>query len=404
LLLAHRYTGLFLVTFLVVAGLTGSTLAFYHELDATLNPRLFKTNHPSGAKTIDPFLLREKLAETLGETPVHWMPLALEQDKAVAIWVEPKSTNEDDEYFFDPVTGDLLGSRRWGDLGHGVTLNLLPFLYRLHYSLALGETGALLFGIAALLWTMDCFVGAWLTFPAGRSAQSSQGRTTLAAWLRRWGAAWLIKGGALFRSIFSFHRAAGLWLWALLFVFAWSAVGFNLNRVFHPVMRQVFGMTDPSASLPDRESPLLHPALDWREAHQTARAAMTMESHDRGFQVTKEGFFQYLPDSGTYRYAVHSSLDLGDRFAGTRLWIDANDGRTLAFEAPTGIATGNTLASWLFALHMGTVGGTAYRVAVVLIGIAVSALSLSGVWIWWRKRSVKRNSHSKRGNRSTLVS
>jgi uncharacterized iron-regulated membrane protein len=46
-----------------------------------------------------------------------------------------------DEIFLDPMSGEILGERKWGDLGQGVT-NLVPLLYRLHYSLALGTFGA----------------------------------------------------------------------------------------------------------------------------------------------------------------------------------------------------------------------------------------------------------------------
>ena len=41
----------------------------------------------------------------------------------------------------------------------------MPFIYRLHYSLALDTFGSYAFGIVALLWTLDCFVAIWLSFP-----------------------------------------------------------------------------------------------------------------------------------------------------------------------------------------------------------------------------------------------
>lgn len=44
----------------------------------------------------------------------------------------------------------------------------MPFVYRLHYSLALDTIGTYAFGIIALLWTLDCFIGAYLTLPRGR--------------------------------------------------------------------------------------------------------------------------------------------------------------------------------------------------------------------------------------------
>ena len=40
--LMHRYVGLALAIFLIMSGLTGSIIAFNHELDAWLNPSLFE--------------------------------------------------------------------------------------------------------------------------------------------------------------------------------------------------------------------------------------------------------------------------------------------------------------------------------------------------------------------------
>ncbi|MGQ0591136.1 MAG: PepSY domain-containing protein, partial [Gammaproteobacteria bacterium] len=38
--LLHRYAGLAMTVFLILVGVTGSVLAFYHELDRWLNPEL----------------------------------------------------------------------------------------------------------------------------------------------------------------------------------------------------------------------------------------------------------------------------------------------------------------------------------------------------------------------------
>lgn len=390
LLLIHRYTGLAIATFIVVAGLTGTLLAFYHDLDAALNPRLYRVDPPAaGAVTLDPFEVRERLAAALPDEMINWLPLKTEPGEALVVWIEPSDPSQDDELFVNPYNGEILGSRRWGDLGQGVRTNLLPFIYRLHYALALGDTGAILFGVVALLWAVDCFVGAWLTFPVGRS--SPRRPALLLDWARRWRVSWLIKGGSLFRSLFTFHRAAGLWIWAMLFVFAWSGVGFNLQPVFKPIMAAAFGYTDPWDGLADLTEPKARPALDWRAAHAIATEAMAAEAEQRGFEIRGEDFIQYLPENGLYRFSVHSSLDLSRDKASTRIWIDGDTGSLIAFDADTGVSTGNTLASWLFALHMGAVGGVAYRVVVAVLGLVITGLALSGVYLWWRRRK----SHSR---------
>lgn len=373
----HRWVGLAIAVFLVVAALTGSFLAFYEPLDAALNPHLLRVTPPGAdAPRLDPFTLRERASAHLG-VELESVDLTAEPGHAASFWVDAPAP-ADDEFFFDPYTGEFLGSRRWGDLGQGLT-NLLPFLYKLHYSLALGDTGILLLGIAALLWTIDCFVGAWLTFPV------SAGRE---GWLPRWGRAWLLRGGSRFRLVFSFHRAAGLWLWAMLFVFAWSAVGLNLKPVYHPVMKTLFGYADVWDTLPTLPAP--RPAgLDWRTAYEKAKAAMAAEAGRHGFQVQAERWFSYRPGNGLFRYTVRSTRDISERFAATDVWINGQTGALVATRLPIGENAGNTITTWINALHFAAVGGTAYRVVVAVLGVLISGLVISGVLIWWRKRRAR---------------
>jgi hypothetical protein len=89
------------------------------------------------------------------------------------------------------------------------------------------------FGIAALIWTIDSFVALYLSLPI--SVRRHEAGTGMAAmvprrsWWTRWKPSWLVKWrGTLFRVSFDLHRAAGLWVWGILLVFAWSSVGLNL--------------------------------------------------------------------------------------------------------------------------------------------------------------------------------
>jgi uncharacterized iron-regulated membrane protein len=381
MLAIHRYVGLFIATFILVAGLTGSVLVFFHELDAWVNPWHRVTPPVPDAPFMDPFVLRDKVAAELpgAHAEVHFSP---KPGESLSVWAEiaPERWRQ---YYVDPYTGALLGSREWGAISEG-THNLFTFLYRLHYQLALGTVGTWLFGIAALLWTLDCFIGVYLTFPARRSAGKGDGRS----WLARWKPSWLVKGGSLFGAIFTFHRAGGLWMWPLLFVFAWSAVGFNLRPVFSPVMG-LFGTTDVHGSLPLLDPPKDDPAIGWQEAHQRAKALMAAEATKRGFTVGEEDHLGYDPEHGAYHYSVHSSLDLADRWGGTVVYVDGDTGAQLGFEAPTGVVVGGTMTSWLFALHMGTVGGLPYRILVCVLGVLIATLSVTGVVIWWQKRALR---------------
>lgn len=379
----HRYVGLGIATFVFVAALTGSVLVFFHELDAWVNPWSQVTPPTPDTPLMEPFALRDHIAAALpgAHAEVHFNP---KPGESLEVW---QKIGEDDwrQTFVDPYTGTVLGSREWGAISEG-TINLFTFIYCLHYQLALGTVGTWLFGIAALLWTLDCFVGMYLTFPARlRSASSA---ADVRSWLARWKPSWLVKGGSLFGTVFTFHRASGLWVWPLLFVFAWSAVGFNLQPVFSPVM-SLFGTTDVHGSLPHLDPPRDKPAIGWKEAHTKARTLMAQEAEQRGFTIHAEDHMGYDAEHGAYHYSVRSSLDLTDRRAGTAVYLDGDSGAPLGFDAPTGVVAGDTMANWLFALHMGTVGGLTYRIVVCIMGIVISVLCVTGVWIWWSKRALR---------------
>jgi uncharacterized iron-regulated membrane protein len=394
----HRYVGLVMTLFLVVAGLTGSLLAFYHELDSLLNPGLYRVAPPEpGAPLLDPLAQREALQRQLPHGMyayrVHFQqhPEQATVLEAAALPGQPHAA--DDEYFVDPYTGRVLGSRRWGDLGQGVR-NVMPFMYRLHYSLGLGKVGVTLFGIVALLWTIDCFIGGYLTLPTSQP----RGRRGLSVWLARWKPAWLVRASQLFSLVFTWHRASGLWVWALLLVFAWSGVGLNLRSVYEPVMEAAFGSQERAFErIRKLDPPVAAPELDWREAHLRARTLMAEQAALQGFEVLSERRMVYHPEYAAFRYQVKSSLDVSDRYPDTTIWFGARDGRLLGFDAATGQNAGLTLTTWLYQLHFGAVSslGLPYRVLVCLMGIATAVLSVTGVWIWWVKRAKRLRQRSR---------
>lgn len=119
------------------------------------------------------------------------------------------------QLFIDSGTGKERGRLTVGGLPTGWD-NLMPFIYHLHFNLSLGEIGGWVLGICALIWTLDCFVGFYLTLPARRrqaAASSDRPKTgeTRKTWWQRWQPAWAIKWRAsALRVNFDLHRAGGL--------------------------------------------------------------------------------------------------------------------------------------------------------------------------------------------------
>jgi uncharacterized iron-regulated membrane protein len=51
---------------------------------------------------------------------------------------------------------------------------------------------------------------------------------------------------------------------------------------------------------------------------------------------------------------------------------------------------GARVNSVLYPLHTGELGGVLGEAIVALLGLALGALGISGIWLWWRRRPVRR--------------
>jgi hypothetical protein len=166
----------------------------------------------------------------------------------------------------------------------------------------------------------------------------------------------------------------------MLFVLAWSSVAFNLKDVYNPLMRKLFH------AQPEVAADALEPAMGWSEGLAWGRAWMAVVAEEKGFTVLAEDLFSYDPQRGLFRYRVQSDRDVAEKWGSTSVWFDAETGALRATRIPTGEAAGDTVTTWLLALHMAAIWGLLFKIFVSLVGIVVALLSVTGMVIWWRKR------------------
>jgi uncharacterized iron-regulated membrane protein len=394
--IVHRWLGLAMAGFLLIVGLTGSLLSFYPELDGWINAELYPPEI-AGKHQLTLGQMAEKVRTmypqsrvsyvTYGQVGWRWV--------SVAPGVNPK-TNEPytidfNQVILNPYTGDEIAKRNWGAISEG-KINLMPFIYELHYNLALSNFGLWTLGIIALIWTLDNFVGLYLTFPA--KLKSSQKAHTNKSWWSRWKPAWLLRlrAGA-FKLNFDLHRAGGLWLWLILLTFAWSSVYMNLwDTVYTWGTRCVMEFKMPWTELKPLDEPLTAPKLGWVDAENIAKKLLDEQATKYGFKVDKPVSMYLQSEFGTYEYAVRSSLDIqdNDKRGMTRIFIDANTGAFKLLLLPTGQYTGNTVTTWLYSLHMANIFGLPYKIFVCVLGLAVVMLSVTGIYIWLKKRKASK--------------
>lgn len=378
----HRWFGLFAATFLFIAGTTGAIMAWDQELDAWLNPHWFRPW--SHAPFMSPLDLADRLEQADPRLHVSWMPLSIEADRTLMVSVRPTlnpATGQPHELNFDqvvldPGTGHVLGQRRWGEASLARE-NLIPFLYKLHHTLHLPSVGGFdlstwFMGMVAMAWVLDTLIAMWISFP------------NLRQWKRSFALRWSAGGH---RRLFDLHRSGGVWLFALMLVLAVTSVSMNLgDPVMRPLVSWFSELTpSPMAHKPARVSPQAH-APTRREVVALAQAEAQKRQwprpaggifHNSGAGVWGVGFFE--AGQG------HGNGGLGNPW----LYFDARDGRLLGAEEPGVGSAGDLFLQAMFPLHSGRILGLPGRILMSALGVAVAALSLTGVLIWARKRRAR---------------
>lgn len=413
----HRWAGLFTAVFLFIAGLTGTIISWDHELDEWLNPHLFD------ARVIDPnaealpaLSLVEKLEAADPKAQVVYFPLENEPGHTAQFSVQPRLNPQTgalyelgyNQAFLEPSTGEVVGKRYWGRLSLD-SENLLPFLYKLHYSMHIPtfnnitRWGIWFMGIVGIVWLFDCCVGFYLTLPQRAYRNVSAGAAISDAvlgdvpagvgrrtWWQRWKPSWLIKwSGSAYRINFDVHRAFGLWLWLLLFILAFTSVSMNLgDEVVRPILRSISSLT-PDA-FDDRTPTPLDKPITPDVSFTAAIDAASKEASHRGWTEPAGSAF-YGRHHGIYAVRFFASGEAhGSGGMAKMLFVDGKNGSIVGGRVPWEGTAADVFMQLQFPLHSGRIAGIPGRIVLSVLGVVVAILSGTGIVIWFKKRQARR--------------
>lgn len=357
---AHRWLGLIILLFVVVAGVTGSAIAFWRGLDAWLNPGWYRVA-PEGER-LSLTELSARVVDGRPERKIHGLilPDRPEAGLVVLLAADPQGM---DELFMDPYTGSILGLRDTDALSLDRE-HLLPFLYRLHYSLQLGRFGEYVLGIAALLWLGVSVSGYWLAWPRGKKP-------------RKWRKVLTVKASAgAPRLLFDLHRAGGLLFGAILIVVAWTGLWWNMDYAVRPAVDRLLTATpwypDIHAKTPiaDDIGPDRAMALA-----QSARPMGTIY------------YIRPLADKQLYSVAMKQPGE-ADLYGRTTVYVTMA-GQIVHISEPAANKPGDSYAQWQLPLHTGQFLGLPGRVLWLVAGLIPLLLGVTGTVLWLRKTFFK---------------
>jgi uncharacterized iron-regulated membrane protein len=430
----HRWAGITTGIFLISMGLSGALLSWGFELDAWLNPELYKVQP---GPTLDPFDLAARVEAQVPEVKITSLPLEFVPGHAAIFDVRPALNPETGkpfklDYFklwADPVTGQVLGHKSPGRMGLD-RQHLMPTVYEIHHSFGFGPEYywyiRRLEGALGLAWAVNCLVGLYVSMPK-LPRRLSIGRTQASldagpprvtpGFLSRWKPAWKInfRHGA-YRVAFDAHRAFALWLFLLLFLQAASTMvtmQFMQRNVVLPTMALFGSIQSPTPFVgtyadlyaegpfgignkrPPPQKPVAKPALDFAAAVGRAQEeAARLGWSDPLGRVLYSGNVAAIYTGNASVYRVRFFPPGADERLTPN--ISSNAIKELDIDGVTGDLVGKrepfhgTVADFViqeaFPIHSGLAYGYWGRIVASVMGAGTVMLAVTGYWIWLRKR------------------
>ncbi|WP_395147530.1 PepSY-associated TM helix domain-containing protein [Moraxella atlantae] len=407
----HRYVGLGTAVFLLITALTGALLAFEESLDNWFNHKLAYVE-PQTSQPLSIAQLHDQVVATFPQKKFSSMPVEIEPNHAVVFNVDrdrsksthPTNTPTFQQVFVNPYTGDIIGTR---DREQWAWQNTMWKVFWLHRNLLMGDIGQTILGIAGLLWTLNCFVGLYLTLPRARKQAANASLPTRSrSWLQQWLRAWTVRRfSSWFKLNYDLHHALGLWFWLLALPIAWASVGFNLKPVYQPVMALMGAQNAPKpktdAPRPQQISMTDHTlAINKYQAIDTLTTMAQRQAQADGLHFVRPLGIRWQAEDGAWQLRFKTAEDIGNGRGASSITVNAQTGAVSKTNYGARAAVVNKAEHWWYALHRAHFDNRWYPILLAVFGIATAVMCVTGVYLWWRGRQARQKQRAKQQAKS----
>lgn len=356
-LVVHRWLGLIAGLLFVLIGLTGSVLVFDHAIDEWLNPQLLLSDGTGERASLEEVL-------DAAEESYEGKSLSISKPRiSNGVWTVWFSSGTETEPQFtavhvDPYDARVTGTRVWGE-------DLMSWIYRLHFRLLAGETGATIVGIAGIVMMISIVSGIYLWWPL---------------WKNGWRAAFAVRGGRRFN--YDLHKTVGITSTVFLLVISFTGVYMEFHDWFQATISSFAEVTEPPEDIASSLSEMAQPLTP-----------------DQALAIAQEHFpnatFDHLhPPAGSdgfYEVAFRQHGEVQKSFGRTQVFLDQYTREILAIRSPQDFTAADAFFAWQFPLHSGEAFGLVGRWMVFVTGLAPGVLYLTGFVLWLQgRRSRKR--------------
>ncbi len=377
----HRWSGLAMLVMLLVAGLTGTLIAFRYELDGLINRDWYTVPAQQQRLPIQTvinavedhfpgtYVTSVRLGDSASDALRVYLGNAMDAGVAHVHTPGMKTTLEYNEIFVDPYTAGVLGYRNTGHFDLGGR-GFIPTMVRLHYTLYAGAVGVYLMGIVSLLWFVTSLIGLLLSWPKPFFSR--------AAWAKVLGVRW---HSGTFKINYDLHRSTGLLFLPVLATVAFTGIYLNLPKLVKPAVTAFSTLNETPKLTPVS---LGVPAFTPDQA--IAKAFLEVPGA-KPYSVSRSFV------NGTYSVRMRLPSDVSAS-GNNVVYFSMADGAIARTVLARQVSAGQTFINWQYPLHSGLAFGLTGQILVMLGGLVLILACVTGLWMWLRrKRPARERKH-----------
>ncbi len=172
-----------------------------------------------------------------------------------------------------------------------------------------------------------------------------------------------------------------MWILPVLIALALSSVYLNLNTQFKWVVDKFSPVTTVECSCHvDPNAKWLVDTASWDGAIKLA-------------QQTKPEFtvggMTFLPDTRKFIVSMKGPDDLTEEVGMTKIYVNAISGELMHVHDRNAETAGDTFLAWQLPLHSGRVFGLIGQIIILLSGIVITIVCVTGFLIYWKKAQAR---------------
>ncbi|MBC2607853.1 PepSY-associated TM helix domain-containing protein [Pelagicoccus albus] len=357
----HFWAGLISAPFLIIMSLTGAIYVFEDELAPIFHPELYLVEPAENTVSLE--RIRSDLAIELPDHELHNFHFPENKSRSWSALVEEENKSGEHEFrrvFYDQYRGQILGhvSTKEG---------FFPVVLRIHRTFLAGETGRYLAEVSTCWGIVSILAGLYLWWP--RKKEKVKG-------------VWIPRTKGSFRTILrDWHTVPGMYvslfvllimLTGLLFTNVWGRA-YMIGNALSGGFPEFYISPPKSADAPEGVK-----QISPDKALSIAKAAYP------NFGATD--FTLDLPHPGTNdAFSVLGDITRPFEDIGA-VFIDQHTGEILLSTSSESFPLPTHLTLLFYPIHTGSIFGLGTKVLAVLSCLLITAMSATGVWIWWRRR------------------